>query len=354
MPLPTPFTAVADVSKLVDAHTIRIYPTPEMEAPIVNAVKEESGETSDEVIGTRKAKRLKKKGQAPTLSGAGGKEEPFITVPIPPTFQLDLVTQYKNYFEQGLTGASHLKTVLNTLGLSATFKWSNIETWDSSDPLEFSIPLELVARRNAFNEVYMPVVRLMALASPDVKRSATLGGVLLPPGPNALKVAIEEGLNTLELFTPENKTGEVAKEFAYKGLKGLKTAADNLQRKITGTNQTGRTIRIEIGNFLNINNLILRSVNPTFQAGKGELLPMNYFGMPLRASVQLKFQGTRIFTANKDSDRDLNSAESMAAWANPLGSNSDVNAQGKQVEEEHDKLFSKQRVSNFYSKLLTG
>ena len=243
---------------------------------------------------------------------------------LPNELTMNLSTKYQKFSSGGI--AEGLKTVLSTLGLSLTFKWMDLQYWESSEPLSFSIPLYLIAYENAYKEVYLPAMKLWGLSIPR----AGPGGSIIPPGVDVLTLiqnqfkkvndaifrgfdkdkdlpVVETSATDTVTRTPVTRT-QISNEFAeaaYRTIDQLNVFswARKLRDGLFDPNNLtdsvfGRTITIEFGNFLKFREMIITpQIEIAWGGGsKSSMMALNAQGIPLNAYINLSVRGSKIYT----------------------------------------------------------
>lgn len=146
--------------------------------------------------------------------------------------------------------ASAVSTAAAAFGFSVVAKANSTQVWKGTSPMQLTIPLRFYAesKETAANDLTLPVMNLMKIASPDLKQGATF---LTPPGP-----IIPDVKNVL----------------AKAGI------------------SKGDRITIEIGEFLRFPNVIVSAANVVVP------LRMTADSVPLTTTVELTFRTFNIIT----------------------------------------------------------
>ena len=132
-----------------------------------------------------------------------------------------------------------------TLGIAVKYKASSFQTWQSSDPMHFTIPFTLVALDDPVKDIKEKVVKLLKLVAPT-----ELGPILKAPGPTLLD-------------------------------------------SVTG----GRKITLEIGQFIKLEPCVITDVQVQFDNVIGEA------GIPLRAKINVDIKSWRTCFTTTDIDQ---------------------------------------------------
>jgi hypothetical protein len=74
------------------------------------------------------------------------------------------------------------KDLLN-FNIPTSFKQFGLQVWNKTDPVSFSVMVELNMKTNAYTDVYMPALRLMKLPLPGEDAN----GGLIAPGPTVMQ-----------------------------------------------------------------------------------------------------------------------------------------------------------------------
>lgn len=179
-----------------------------------------------------------------TVGGEGGYSDTFQT-PLDETFALSMGSQWAAPFENVLqeainAGATAVgiggKTqgfaslAATAFGIRAKNKYTSAQIWQSSDPMEITVPFTFIANTDPATEVRDKVKKLLMTCAPS-----EAGGLLAAPGPT-------------------------------------------LAGAITG----GRDIKLQIGKFITLTPCVIKDVQVQFDSVIGEL------GIPLRAKVNVQ------------------------------------------------------------------
>jgi hypothetical protein len=178
-----------------------------------------------------------------TVSGDGG--EAFkVSTSLDETLAIGLSSQwsapFENVMQEAAAGAAEKSGMggrvtggasagMQALGLKAKYRDTSFQTWQSSDPVRFTIPFTLVAVKSAKADIKDKVVNLLKLVAPT-----QFGPILKAPGPVMLELV-----------------------------------------------SSGRNITLEIGNFLKLEKCVVNDVQVQFDNVIGEE------GIPLRAKVNV-------------------------------------------------------------------
>lgn len=157
----------------------------------------------------------------------------------------------------GLPGMGAITELANkvvqsvTMGrVSAFNKITSRRMWTGTTPLNLRLTLKFVAEKSAKREVVEPVAKLEALTLPSLR----IGGFLAPPGPSPFMI---------------NKSTGVVKKITEGG---------------------SDLIKIYVGTFLYFNNVVLRSIDSTFNP------QFTADGYPISAVVNVNFETYEVIT----------------------------------------------------------
>lgn len=246
------------------------------------------------------------------VNSANPKGIPVIETRLPSSINFSMSSKYREFGRGEVAGL--LGTIMNTLGISMSFKWMDLRIWESTSPIEFKIPIKLVAFNDAFTEVFQPAMRLLGLGLP---RPGPIGA-LIPPGVDILTLVNRQWDNVLNaVFNPfetiESETpmpsGNMRKQYKNDLIETSRRSVDlfnvfdNVQgarNLIFGKENFGRTLTIHFGNLLKFKEMIITDCEVVWGGeGNQSSIPLNSQGFPMVATVLLSVRGSRIFTKDK-------------------------------------------------------
>lgn len=151
---------------------------------------------------------------------------------------------------------------------SGQFVMQGIQIWQSTDPLSFSLDLQLYSNGNAKKDVFDCALILSQLILPMKSKNSEgttneMLSTLIPSGPNITKILQEGGFTKL---------------------------SDWLADK-TGTESKG-TYNINIGGWVEFKSCIITNANPTFSKNVDDS------GYPIKANIELEFTTSQIATTD--------------------------------------------------------
>lgn len=305
--------AISDINKLSKTHTLRIYPRNISKNKEWVLVQER--DSNGKLTGSAKSVQVSKSQTTNDYSRG-------IVVPLPKNIQMKVGSTYEDFFT---SGSGSLSGLLNTLGLSVGFKWANVQVWKSNDPLSITIPIELVAFQNAGTEIYKQSLRILSMLSPNVLSPNNYAGgvlaatgILTPPGPDLLEELSSQFADLLQNIrnavvkdNQEDKIGLISAESdigrtidKVKDNGNLFEHAKKVRDNLLGLNTKTSTINIEVGQFLIFRKMVLTGANIVWGDDKSSMMPMNPQGFPLKATLNLSFVGTEIWTETYTDSRD--------------------------------------------------
>jgi hypothetical protein len=174
------------------------------------------------------------------------KNGPGITAFVPETFQFAVTSQFGQPFGQGLMNSAAGNAAKVGLSTALTSQVMTAQVWEGSQPIEITLELEFAAESDPIKEIREPIMHLLEMTMPS---SDGVGGLLKPPGPKYLD------LINWQAFEAKKGAGQADKQ-----------------------------IDVFIGKFLSFDNVVIESVNATFQS------MMHESGIPLRATVAVTFK----------------------------------------------------------------
>lgn len=135
------------------------------------------------------------------VAGDGGSSEEF-TTSMDETLAIGLGSQwtapFENVIQEAMSAAGQKPGVAGRvmniggaamagMGVKSKYRWQSFQTWQSSDPIHFTIPFTLVALSSAGSDIRDKVVKMLKLVAPT---EGGAGGLLNAPGPTMLSQAI--------------------------------------------------------------------------------------------------------------------------------------------------------------------
>ena len=205
-------------------------------------------------------------------------------------------------FEQltGILDAAN-KFITGGLGISYRQPWFNYRVWQSTDPISFEIPLVFIARFNAREEVWNPVLRLISLTMPMLAGDASTldlgvvergGATIATLAARALPQGADE--SPITFTVAEGDTGQL-RSFIPPGpnianlFEGARVPFASLFNQVTGAltgrgvngRNKDRPVSVFIGSYFRFHSCYVDTVSVSLDP------LMSPEGFPLRASVQV-------------------------------------------------------------------
>lgn len=163
---------------------------------------------------------------------------------------------------------------------SGQFTLQGVQIWQSTDPINISISVDLEMDTDSYEDVIVPTKSLMSLVLPE-KSEMVIGGkkattnlklsTLIPPGPNVQAI--------VDMMKENSKIGDKASKFLDK----------------FGTTSRG-VYTVKVG-YATFNNVIITSVDPTFSNEMSySETKRNYF--PSGASLSIEMSTMEMATTD--------------------------------------------------------
>lgn len=183
---------------------------------------------------------------------------------------LKISSQYKNLVEaQSSTMLNLISGLTKGVVPSGQFGLQGLQIWESTDVLDFSLTCELHMATSGRADVVLPALALSKICVPSYNKSGiSAGWGLIPPGPSLKDIL---GLVKATL----DKTDDFGNRQISKDPK-----------------QGGGLLGIKIGKYLNINNIVVTKVEPTFS----EILDEDY--MPVSCKLNIDFRTVEVVTTD--------------------------------------------------------
>jgi hypothetical protein len=185
---------------------------------------------------------------------------------------LEIKTSYKNIIE--VKGSNLFSLLSNSFTIGGTkgvipsgqFALQGTQIWESTDVISFSLELKLYMTTSGYNDVLRPSLELAKWAVPSKKQSKNkiLGNSLIPPGPNLADILQQLGV-------------EVNSEKSFLGI---------------SLSDSKGVLNVQIGKHLQIDNVVITSVVPTYSAALDE----DY--APVKCSLAVSFQTLEVATTD--------------------------------------------------------
>jgi hypothetical protein len=194
-------------------------------------------------------------------------------------FQISVDSSYGNLLET--KGSNLLTLAANSLTLfggampSGQFALQGVQIWEKTEPLSFSMELEIHAVNNAKEDVVNATKELMKITAPRIGATRFLGKTLIPPGPNLSAILEVAGI-----------TGGNSDTAGSKSLLGSIANALNL-------NNSQGVFNIVIGKYISITNVVIVKIAPTFSS----IIDTN--GYPTSAKLSIDFRTMEVATQEK-------------------------------------------------------
>jgi hypothetical protein len=151
---------------------------------------------------------------------------------------------------------------------SGQFGIQSLQVWQGTEPLSFSLDVELHMVDSGKHDVLIPALALTKLCLPSYKGSGDKRGMaLIPPGPDLgyiLQTVIQSSMVLSELF--------------------------NDGQSIKSPSNGGGIVSIQFGRMFTLQNVLLTKIQPTFSILKDEE------GMPVNCKLSMEFTTMEVAT----------------------------------------------------------
>jgi len=181
---------------------------------------------------------------------------------------IQVSSQYGNLINiKGSNLLTLLSGATNGVIPSAQFGLQGLQVWESTEPLEFSLSVELHMKNSGTDDVLIPALALSKVALPSYKGGDSKKGMMLiPPGPDLKDVLSLVGAS-------------IGVDALFSGGREKKEAKDG-----------GGMLSVKIGKFITIPNVLITKAEPTFS----KLLDED--GAPVSCKIQLSFKTMEVAT----------------------------------------------------------
>jgi len=113
--------------------------------------------------------------------GGGSSGDQHVSANLPESWSFGFASQWDAPWAEGLISNDTLKTALHAGGMATTSQVLTSQVWQSSNPVEISIPFIFVAKTDAYTDVMLPCHKLAGLTLPTKASSSSF--MLQAPGP---------------------------------------------------------------------------------------------------------------------------------------------------------------------------
>lgn len=168
----------------------------------------------------------------------------------------------------GGTGGALVDVATASTGLTPRFRYTTMQLWQGSAPVTFNFQLQMRAESDPVAEIVAPVLKLCAIALPA--EDEKLGHMLIAP---ATARSIEYA-GTLEQLK------EIGSNIDPLSLSSITDAAG----KINSNVQFGGSLNLTIGRFLQINDVVIENIAPSFPTR------FDRNGIPIECDLELSFK----------------------------------------------------------------
>lgn len=254
--------------------------------------------------------------------GSSNSTDPAISVqaPMPESFAYDAHSTYDAPYAKGLTGDGMITNVLAAVGYRATMQVLTANLWTGSQDSQLSLELEFQTETDPLQDVRIPILNLLKLATPGVNATT---GVMMSPGPsldlsaqNVAQVFTDASTNlgkSLGALTGNNNnlSSLLTNAGAFIGAKGaslvnMLSSTTNAQSKVTTPSTTSASqmtkgsywksklknnITIKVGSYMYFDSVVITDVQQTFASNFDYLT-----GWPHHAKVVVQFKPTFMIT----------------------------------------------------------
>jgi len=199
--------------------------------------------------------------------------EGIVVAKLQDNFSLSIDSKWHNFLE-GITSSTVGQLMNQAMQAFSQYSLQMAVTsrriWISTSPVSITLPMIFATETDPITDVVDQCRRLQLMALPSEPNA---GGFLVPPGPSPYK--------NLEVYVPKVGAGD----FQIKGT-GKTYSIDNA---LTGGDQ----IDISIGEFLYFDNVIIKSVNITYDS-RMSASPQR--GRPIAAKADVNFETYQMMT----------------------------------------------------------
>lgn len=200
---------------------------------------------------------------------------------LPETFSFNLTSQWDSPFANMLANRlGALGQGAGYVGLSARAQFLTVQAWQGSSPVQFNIPLHLWARNDAREDVSQIVQKLGELVLPS-----KLGGMFIPPASIGGSIARSLASGVARLAPGVAPIQDGAAIGAAAGIAAGGGDADAIGDAIGRDESYGGFITLQIGEFLEIPDLICTSIVPQFFSRMDKT-----HKNPIEATVDITFE----------------------------------------------------------------
>lgn len=194
---------------------------------------------------------------------------------LPEQFEFSLDSEWASPYATALSSAMESNSIVGgaaaltgaAYGLTPRFRWATMQFWQGNSPVSFQFNLEMRAEYNPIQELIVPFLLLSSLALPVENKE--LGGVLIAP---ATGKGIDISKDILSKLDAAFSSADV--------LNNIGDAISTIKNGI----KFGGDLHLQIGRFLTIKDVILKTVSPSFPTR------MSKDGIPTEMNLQLAFE----------------------------------------------------------------
>lgn len=230
-----------------------------------------------------------------------------VVAPMPESFMYDASSTYDAPYAKGLTGDGMVTNVLAAIGYRATMQALTANLWTGSQESQLSLKLEFQTETDPVQDVRIPILNLLKLATPGVAAST---GILTAPGPsfdlsgqNVMSVFSGLGSGGIQSATAvlggsgTTLGGLVSKLGTMLNLGTSSTNGNNTSTAAATTNAASMTsgaywksklknnITIKIGNYCYFDSVVITQVQQTFASNFDSVT-----GWPHHVEVDIQFK----------------------------------------------------------------
>ncbi len=229
-------------------------------------------------------------GHVDPMGGAGGQAMEVWGV-LHESLSLRTTSEWVPFVPQRLQATA--LAIAQAFGRSAVTRLGSRRMWTGTQPISMQLHLLYNAFESAWDDVVVPCQKLMQLVMPSVAgEGAHLKQFLIPPGPLPFAGTAEAVRNWLSSDAAKEFQDSLVGEGAVgKGIEKLKDRFMNWASAWEHLDKLeGERISVQIGNFIAFPSVIVKEVNPVFDAR------MDEFGCPVSAKVDITFETYEMLT----------------------------------------------------------
>lgn len=208
---------------------------------------------------------------------------------IPDSFMYDVASQFEAPFAQGISGNSMIDTIVR---LTTQTKWAaqafTVQLWQGTADTELGLDIEFQAEADPINEVRVPILQLLKMVQPSLKR----GNLITAPGPKVSSAVLDHlkeiggdlrdfasSMLPAGITDTSQNTPDGANALRPDRQRNAFGAADSLVNQYLED-----TISIQIGNLAFFKSVVITNVQKTYES------QFDSQGLPHFARVSIRFK----------------------------------------------------------------